>query len=216
MFCALPMATNDNKASDNFTIKDSGARAELGGGVRDTEENKLDYTLVFDGVMLERYAAHLTKGARKYAARNWLKFFATRESARAAYDRAGRSLQRHNVDYMNGVTDEDHAAAMIFNLNVRETALRKYPDLLEDKPKSLADALRALAPIECNKTSPPIQPGLCPRVWEFDGIRYQEVRFGSPRRHDYYVLDGKLRKSPICFPEEEAWYRNIVIPLVNA
>jgi hypothetical protein len=114
----------------NFEVKDSGARAQLGGGVRDTEDGKLDYTLVLDGVMYERWAAHLTKGAKKYAARNWLKFFKTRDSARAAYDRAGRSLMRHQKDYMGGLVDEDHAAAIIFNVNVRETALSLYPDLL--------------------------------------------------------------------------------------
>jgi hypothetical protein len=112
-----------------FEVKDSGARATLGGGVRDTEEGKLDYTLILDGVMYERWAAHLTKGAKKYAARNWLKFFETKQSAREAYDRAGRSLMRHQKDYMDGKLDEDHAAAMVFNLNVRETALKCYPDL---------------------------------------------------------------------------------------
>lgn len=115
---------------NNFEIKDSGARANIGEGVRDVENGKLDYTLVLDGVMYERWAAHLTKGAKKYAARNWLKFFGTRESALAAYERAGRSLMRHQKDYMAGLLDEDHAAAMVFNINVRETALSRYPDLL--------------------------------------------------------------------------------------
>jgi len=114
----------------SFEIKDSGKRQDIGSGVRDTEDGKLDYTLVLDGVMYERWAAHLTKGAKKYAARNWLKFFETRDSARAAYDRAGRSLMRHQKDYMDGKTDEDHASAMLFNINVRETALRFYPDLV--------------------------------------------------------------------------------------
>ena len=121
---------------NNFEIKDSGTRAQLGGGVRDTEDGKLDYTLVLDGVMYERLAAHLTKGAKKYAARNWLKFFETRDSARAAYDRAGRSLMRHQKDYMAGLVDEDHAAAQVFNLNVRETALKFYPDLLSPTPET--------------------------------------------------------------------------------
>ena len=116
--------------NDNFEVKDSGARATLGGGVRDTEEGKTDYTLILDGAMYDRWAEHLTKGAKKYAARNWLKFFETRESARAAYDRAGRSLARHYKDYMRGIRDEDHASGVYFNIDVRETALKIYPDLL--------------------------------------------------------------------------------------
>ena len=99
-----------------FTIKDSGERAEFeGGGHRDTEEGKLDYTLAFDGPMFERYAAHMTAGARKYEARNWMKF-----TDQAAKDRATRSLARHFMQYMRGDQDEDHAAAIIFNLNVIE------------------------------------------------------------------------------------------------
>lgn len=114
-----------------FVIKDSGARAAIGGGVRDTEEGKTDYTLILDGIMYDRWAEHMTKGARKYAARNWLGFFKTRAGALAAYERAGRSLARHYKDYMRGVKDEDHAAAVFFNIDVRETALDIYPDLLD-------------------------------------------------------------------------------------
>ena len=99
-----------------FVTKDSGARAEFeGGGHRDTEDGKTDYTLAFDGPMFERYAQLMTRGAVKYEARNWMKF-----TDQAAQDRARRSLARHFMQYMNGETDEDHAAAIIFNLNVIE------------------------------------------------------------------------------------------------
>jgi dATP/dGTP diphosphohydrolase len=100
-----------------FTVKDSGARQNLGGGVRDTEEGKTDYTLILDGPMYTRWAEHLTKGAKKYAARNWMGF---KSDPVKATERAKRSLMRHLVQYMNGETDEDHAAAIFFNLNVIE------------------------------------------------------------------------------------------------
>lgn len=99
-----------------FEIKDSGARTEFAGGmVRDVEDDKIDWTLVFDGPMLKRYAEHLTKGAKKYAPRNWMKASGPEE-----YARFKRSLLRHLVAYLNGETDEDHAAAVIFNLNGME------------------------------------------------------------------------------------------------
>jgi Domain of unknown function (DUF5664) len=100
----------------DYTIKDSGQRAEFeGGGHRDTEDDKVDYTLAFDGPMFERYAVHLTKGAKKYEPRNWMLF-----TDQAALERAQRSLARHFVQYQRGDEDEDHAAAIIFNLNVIE------------------------------------------------------------------------------------------------
>jgi len=80
--------------------------------VRDTEEGKIDYSLVFDGPMFKRWAAHLTKGAKKYAPRNWMKATGEQE-----LERFKRSFLRHMVAYFDGQTDEDHAAAMIFNLN---------------------------------------------------------------------------------------------------
>jgi hypothetical protein len=178
------LTQNSNQdGKDNFTIKDSGARAELGGGVRDTEQNKIDYTLVRDGVMYQRYAEHLTKGARKYAARNWLKFFATRESALAAYQRAGRSLLRHVEDYIKGIRDEDHAAAVIFNLDVREKGLSIYPDLndWEEIPKEC-----------CVKSNPPTLDGVyfnSPKRYSFEGCRYEATgEFRAPKRGEMILV----------------------------
>lgn len=98
-------------------IKDSGARTELGGGVRDTEEGKCDYTLILDGPMYDRWAEHLTKGAKKYAARNWMKF---KDDPEKALERCKRSAMRHFRQWMRGDVDEDHAAAVMFNINAVE------------------------------------------------------------------------------------------------
>lgn len=99
-----------------YEVKDSGERHEFeGGGQRDTEEGKIDYTLCLDGPMFERDAIHLTKGAKKYEARNWMKF-----SDEAALERAKRSAVRHMVQWLRGDVDEDHAAAVRFNINAAE------------------------------------------------------------------------------------------------
>lgn len=96
-----------------FTIKDSGEREQFSTGMnRDVETGKIDYTLIYDGPMLKRWAEHLTKGAIKYKPRNWL-LAATQEEL----DRYRRSLGRHYHQYMNGEVDEDHAAAIFFNVN---------------------------------------------------------------------------------------------------
>ena len=107
--------------ADEFVVKDSGARESFDSGmVRDTEDGKLDYSLVLDGPMFKRWAAHLTKGAQKYAPRNWMKAAGEDE-----YDRFKRSFLRHAVAYLEGARDEDHAAAMFFNINGMEYVREK-------------------------------------------------------------------------------------------
>ena len=98
---------------NEFMVKDSGARKSFESGmVRDVTLGKIDYSLVFDGPMLVRWADHLTKGAMKYEAKNWMK--ATNQEE---YDRFRESACRHFIQVMNGDTDEDHMAAVFFNLN---------------------------------------------------------------------------------------------------
>lgn len=106
-------------ALTGFVVKDSGKRQEFTSGmVRDVTEGKTDYTLVFDGPMLERWAEHLTKGAVKYEARNWLK-----ASGAAELTRFRESAARHFVQWMKGDVDEDHAAGCYFNINGYEHLL---------------------------------------------------------------------------------------------
>lgn len=100
----------------DFIVKDSGKRAEFAGGmVRDVNDNKTWWSLVFDGPMLGRWAQHLTKGARKYAKRNWMKAAGEEE-----LERARDSAARHFAQWMAGEVDEDHAAAVYFNINLAE------------------------------------------------------------------------------------------------
>lgn len=106
---------------DGFTVKDSGAREEFDSGmVRDTTEGKTDYTLVLDGPMFYRWAIHMTKGAVKYSKRNWMK-----AAGEAELGRFRESAIRHFVQWMKGDTDEDHAAAVMFNINGMEYVKEK-------------------------------------------------------------------------------------------
>ena len=102
----------------DFIVKDSGERREFESGmVRDTSAGKIGWHRVLEGPLLERWAAHLTKGAAKYpdlpsGAANW-----TLASGQAELTRFRESLVRHFFQFLRGDTDEDHAAAILFNLN---------------------------------------------------------------------------------------------------
>lgn len=100
----------------SFEIKDSGTRKEFAGGmVRDADDSKTDYMLALDGPMFKRWAKHLTKGAKKYVARNWMK-----AKGQDELEHAMKSLGHHFIQYVDGETDEDHAAAIFFNINLIE------------------------------------------------------------------------------------------------
>lgn len=130
---------------DSFVITDSGAREQFDSGmVRDTEDGKLDYSLVLDGPMLKRWAAHLTKGAKKYAPRNWMK-----AAGQAEYDRFKRSFLRHAIAYLEGERDEDHAAAMIFNINGME--------YVRDQADETQDAESYTGAYTCQRCSAKVQ-----------------------------------------------------------
>ena len=102
--------------SDKPIIKDSGERATFASGmVRDITDTKRDYTLILDGPMFERWAHHLTWGAKKYAKRNWMK-----ASSREEYERFKESALRHFILWFRDQLDEDHAAGVFFNVNGAE------------------------------------------------------------------------------------------------
>lgn len=94
-----------------FIVKDSGKRQEYESGmVRDTQEDKPNYNLI-DKDFLRRLADHLTKGAIKYGRDNWRKANSPEEMQRFQ-----DSAFRHMMQWMNGETDEDHMAAVAFNM----------------------------------------------------------------------------------------------------
>lgn len=107
-----------------MNIKDSGEREAFDGGmVRDTEAGKVDYTNLYQHFepMGTRYAEHMTAGRVKYedllpGVPNWTATPITYE----ARERFTRSASRHFKQWLRGDRDEDHAAAVMFNINGAE------------------------------------------------------------------------------------------------
>lgn len=113
-----------------FDLKDSGQRQQLASGmIRDTTEGKVNFLNVRFGPMLHRWAEHLTKGRVKYpdaapGVPNW-----TLAAGVDEYLRAKESFARHAEAWLRGERDEDHAAAMYFNINLAEDVLEKDPTI---------------------------------------------------------------------------------------
>ncbi len=80
------------------------------GMMRDTSTNKARYDLL-DMPMLARWADLMARGAEKYGAHNWKKAETQEE-----LDRFRESAIRHFFQWFSGDTDEDHAAAVYFNI----------------------------------------------------------------------------------------------------
>lgn len=120
-----PIHSEENKPQwmKESGLKDSGQRLNFESGmVRDVSTDKPRFDLVvpvgipFKELMLTRWAELLRKGAIKYSERNWEKA----DSAEELY-RAKESAFRHFMQWFSGETDEDHAAAVFFNINEVET-----------------------------------------------------------------------------------------------
>lgn len=114
----------------DYVTRDSGQREQYATGmVRDTEEGKARFDLMFaEGVaypdqFLTRFAMLLARGAEKYGERNWESGYDAKALARAK-----SSAIRHLVQWMCGLTDEDHAAAVVFNLMQAEYLMGCSPD----------------------------------------------------------------------------------------
>lgn len=110
-----------------FETKDSGSRAQFESGMqRDTEDGKPRFDLMlplgvpYEEQMITRLAALYGRGAVKYASRNW-------ELARGVeeMERMKSSAFRHFMQWMAGEVDEDHGAAVMFNIIAWETTKYK-------------------------------------------------------------------------------------------
>lgn len=106
--------------------------------VRDAEEGKIDYLRIFEGPMADRWAEHLGKGAIKYkdpvpGVANW-----TLASGAAELHRFRKSALRHLVKWLRGEIDEDHAAAVFFNINGAEYVKDKMLSRLDDDGTGVA------------------------------------------------------------------------------
>ncbi len=75
---------------------------------RETKDHKIDYTAIWYP-MLDRWASHMTEGAKIYGHSNWMQANSEEELLEAE-----ASLWRHFRDFLRNKRDEDHAAAIIF------------------------------------------------------------------------------------------------------
>lgn len=113
----------------DFVVKAGGPQiVGAGGMVRSSAADKTNFALAVDGVMFERWAAHLTRATKPrgdfpgYQKRNWLKATTgTPEEKADTMERARESGLRHFIQWYRGDNDEDHAAAVFFNINLHET-----------------------------------------------------------------------------------------------
>lgn len=111
------------------SVVDSGQRQNFQtGSVRDTDEGKGMPHLI-PPLALRRLAVHYQNGAKKYAKNNWRKG----QPISRFYD----SAQRHLWSFAEGKTDEDHLAAVLWNV----VAIIQTQQDIEDGilPKELND-----------------------------------------------------------------------------
>jgi hypothetical protein len=102
---------------NDFITKDSGVRQDYPSGMsRDSQDDKPDFSLMFPDMPYElqpltRFADLMTRGAVKYGRRNWQMANSVEE-----LERFRASAFRHFIQWHCGETDEDHMAAVMFNL----------------------------------------------------------------------------------------------------
>jgi len=111
-------------------MKDSGKRSTYDSGmVREPSENKPRFDLIvaegvpYDQQILTRFAMQMSHGAEKYADRNW-----EVANSKQEIDRMKESAFRHFMQWFCGETDEDHAAALMFNIMAVEMTKAKLPE----------------------------------------------------------------------------------------
>jgi len=107
-----------------YNTKDSGERIVYSTGMqRDVQTDKPRYDLV-DMEMLRRWAELMARGAVKYGDHNWKK-----ASTHEELDRFKASALRHMLQWFNGDIDEDHGAAVFFNISGAEMVKAKLMNL---------------------------------------------------------------------------------------
>lgn len=105
---------------DGFITKDSGERQQFPTGmVRDVQTNKPRYDLL-DIPMLTRWAELMARGALKYGERNW-----EQAATEIELNRFKASALRHMIQWFSGDADEDHGAAVFFNIAGAEMVKKK-------------------------------------------------------------------------------------------
>lgn len=115
-------------------IKDSGERVTFkSGAMRDPSTGKIKWSRITFGPMMRRWAQHLTNAEVKYPDPVvGLPNFSLIEG-REELVRYKESAYRHFMSWFHGETDEDHAAAVFFNINgveiIKDKACAKGQDI---------------------------------------------------------------------------------------
>ena len=119
-------------------VKDSGKRQEWEtGSKRDTRDGKGRYDLI-PPYSMHRLARHFENGAVKYGDRNWEKG--------QPLSRYLDSCMRHLWKVIAGEEDEDHEAAVAWNIfaymhTLHEIEEGRLPDLLDDLGRAHKDEI---------------------------------------------------------------------------
>lgn len=99
-------------------VSDTGQRTSYSNGMmREVNPDKPAFDLLlprgvrYEDQLITRFAVQMTKGAKKYAPRNWELGIGIDE-----YERAKASAFRHMMQWLTDENDEDHAAAVLFNI----------------------------------------------------------------------------------------------------
>jgi hypothetical protein len=153
---------------DEYVTKDSGEKAVHSDGVqRDTQKGKRLFSLMFPkGVpmaqqLIVRVADLYTRGAEKYGDRNW-------ENSKSADTLAHHedALWRHFMNFYFNVQDgEDHAAAIVWNINAVELTRRNLQGSevrQEITPENITDE-QAVAALRAAAKEPLTMPAHCTR-----------------------------------------------------
>lgn len=114
----MPVNNKANTEPSKWDTKGSGERSSFESGmVRDAENGKPRFDLLipegmpYSELLLTRTAELLYRGSIHYGDRNWEKAEGLEELKRFK-----SSAFRHFMQWVTGETDEDHAAACVFNL----------------------------------------------------------------------------------------------------
>jgi hypothetical protein len=110
-----------------YTTKDSGKRQDYNSGMRrDITDGKPDFYLCvtdlpYEEQLLTRWASLMERGASKYGRRNW-----QLANSEEELERFKSSAFRHFMQWItDGSPEEDHAAAVLFNIQAYEYVKRK-------------------------------------------------------------------------------------------
>lgn len=136
-----------------FIVKDSGKREDYPTGMRrDTQDGKPRYDLTIPenmrNNMLKRFAVHMAKGAVKYGERNW-----ELASTKAEAKRFKASAFRHFMQWLNGEVDEDHAAAIYFNVQCFEYVKERLDGIQESKKRKIPAMAKGAAKPRKNRAA---------------------------------------------------------------